>query len=296
MGAHMSDEELIDELQKRFDEAKRALFDLRIVSDKLEKVNQKLQRSEQMKGNFLSNIRNEIINPLSSIMGLSSEIIDGTIEQASIPNVARMIHAEAFDLDFQLRNIFVAAEIEAGEMVFSPSSADVAALLNDVVDSFSNKVADGKKKVSLRLEPSGGLLFKTDAEKLQCIASNLLANAIEYSHKGGLIEISARMDGSKLVLSVGDTGIGIEKEKRDEIFDRFRQIEEGIRKSHRGHGLGLSIVKALVDAMDGSICLECHPGAGSVFTVILPEAKGEIPDIFSEGGNEFIFGGEEEVL
>ncbi len=296
MASHLSDEELIEELRTRFEENKRALFDLRIVSAKLAEVNKKLLESEQMKSNFLSNIRNEIINPLSSILGLSYEMAHDAPPDEPVARFASMIHDEAFGLDFQIRNIFMAAEIEAGEAVVAPSISNIGRILTDAVDSFSPRAASEGKVVSVSLDPAGPATFRTDSEKLYCIVSNLLANAIEYSMSGGRIELSARLRDGRLVLAVRDEGIGIDRDRQKEIFDRFRQIDEGVCKAHRGHGLGLSIVKALVEFMGGTIHLDSTPGKGSAFVVTLPESEGAAADVFSEGGNEFIFDGEEEVL
>lgn len=293
MSSGMSDDELIEELRNRFDKTKRALFDLTVVSAKLEEVNKKLSESERMKSNFLSNIRNEINNPLASILGLASEIVAAS-DSSAVP-FARMIHSEAFDLDFQLRNIFMAAEIEAGETVVAPVMADIEHMIADVVDTISQSSRGLNKRIQVHVDPSG-LIFKTDSEKLQCIINNLLNNSVEYTGEGGHIVIDARLVTDRLVLTVKDDGVGIDKDKQNQIFDRFRQIDEGVRKTHRGHGLGLSITRALVDAMGGSIHLFSQPGKGSTFTVTMPEAAGEVTDIFSEGGNEFIFDGEEEVF
>lgn len=295
MGSHLSDEELIEELRRRFEETKRALFDLRIVSAKLAEVNKKLIESEKMKSNFLSNIRNEIVNPLSAILGLSYEMEHDAPADAPMTKFARMIHEEAFELDLQLRNIFMAAEIEAGEAVVAPVMANIGRLVEDAVDSFTPRAEAGGKKINAILEPAE-IVFKTDTAKLYCIISNLLANAIEYSLAGGSVEVSARIRDGRLVIALRDEGIGIDRDKQAAIFDRFRQIDEGVSKAHHGHGLGLSIVKALVEVMGGTIHLDSKPGKGSAFIVTLPEAAGEVTNVFSEGGNEFIFEGEEEVL
>ena len=110
--SRMSDDELIDEMRQRFDFNRNALSDLRAVTRKLEEMNEKLQESERVKGQFLSNIRNEINNPLSAIMGLAGQLGACRQDPERCAKTAA-IYAEAFDLDFQLQNIFMAAELEA---------------------------------------------------------------------------------------------------------------------------------------------------------------------------------------
>lgn len=290
----LSDSVLLEELKRRLIENKKALHDLRVLTKKLEHLNRKLQESEAMKSNFLSNIRNEINNPLTSIMGLSEQILTGAVEVDMAGSMAHMIYTEAFNLDFQLRNIFMAAELESGEAAVNVSNVEVATFVRNLIDSFRNQ-ADGKKLTVEFLcecpEKSGEeFYFKTDAEKLQLVLSNLLANAIEFSLKGKKVLMSAREKDGRLNVAVRDEGIGISAEKQKQIFDRFRQLETGTRKAHKGHGLGLSITKALIELLDGSMELSSVAGKGCTFTISVPESDaGAVVDIVSEDGNEFIF-------
>jgi signal transduction histidine kinase len=289
-----TDAELIEELKRRFEENEQALYDLRVMTKKLEKLNKKLQESEAMKSNFLSNIRNEINNPLAAIMGLSKQIlsVDGIPEQAA--SVANMIYAESFALDFQLMNIFLAAEIEAGECVLGISKVDIPTLIKHAVYSLAHKIEEKKVKVEMSSEgvvdEEGKFIFNTDPEKLRAIIMNLLANAVEYSFEGQKVNVRATARDGSLNISVEDFGKGIDEEDRNMIFDRFKQLEMGTRKSHKGHGLGLSVTKALVELLDGSISFSSESGKGCVFSVTVPEAEAAPGmEAYSEEGNEFIF-------
>jgi signal transduction histidine kinase len=130
-----------------------------------------------------------------------------------------------------------------------------------------------------------------DSEKFQIIISNLLSNAIEYSLDGGVVEISYSVDGQgTLQISVQDHGVGIAPEDQQRIFDRFVQLETGTTRSHLGHGLGLSVAKALVDLLQGSISLVSSLGGGTRFTVTIPPCSIlDDNDSFSEAGNLFLF-------
>ncbi len=294
----LSDSILLEELKKRFNENKKALHDLRVLTRKLETVNRKLQESEAMKSNFLSNIRNEIVNPLTSIMGLSEQIFTGETDSEKAGSMAHMVYNEAFDLDLQLRNIFAAAELEAGEMSFSLSNVDVVTFIENLVDSFGNQAREKKLRIKFDSQrpagSDGGFFFKTDPEKLQVVLTNLLSNAIKYSLKGNEVKISASVKDGLLRISVEDNGVGIDSKKTGEIFDRFKQLDSGVRKSHKGHGLGLSVTKAVLEQMGGDIVFSSVAGKGCVFTVSIPESKVEMDlEVFSEDGNEFIFESEE---
>ncbi|PLY06951.1 MAG: histidine kinase [Desulfuromonas sp.] len=281
----MTDQQLIEELRERFDMNRRALQDLQTMTRKLESVNNKLQDSEALKSQFLSNIRNEINNPLSSIMGLSRQLMDSSIKDPA--KAASIIHAEAFSLDFQLRNIFIAAELEAGEAEPSVSRTDIAGLVDGTLDLF-RYLAD-EKKLKIDTQVPDELLFVTDAEKLQIVLNNLVANAIEFSLEGGKISVVAQCSDGQLILEVIDSGIGIAPEHQEKVFDRFRQVESGSTKGHRGHGLGLSIIRAACDLLGGNVELESDLGKGCRFSLTLPEIESEMTDVLAKDGNFFLF-------
>lgn len=296
MSHELTDEELLNELQSRFNENKQALHDLKAVTRKLEHVNKRLQESEQVKSDFLSNIRNEINNPLASIMALADQF-SGQPENdlETTANVAKMIFAEASDLNYQLRNIFVAAEIEAGEMRVNGANVDIMQLLSSTVESFRHLTEPKQLLVNLSCDKHDNNVthFPTDAEMLQVVFSNLFVNAIEYSPDGQTITINACREENLLKISIADAGPGVTEEEREIIFDRFKQLAMGTRKTHRGHGLGLSITKAIVDMLTGDIQLEQNTPHGCIFSIILPEIQ--IDDdmgMFSGDGNEFFFDGD----
>jgi signal transduction histidine kinase len=280
----MSDDVLLEELKQRFLDNKKAIHDLTKMNEKIEKLNSKLAESERMKSDFLSNIRNEINNPLTSILGLSREIATSNKDEQTKQLMANSIYEEAFELDFQLRNIFIAAELEAGETQLNISRVDVAALLNNLVATYTHKARKKNLTVTVACGPCAdgqGLPFKTDAEKLHLVLTNLLANAIEYNNAGKQVTIEARVDDG--------TFIGIPKQGRERLFERFHQLDQGSTKKYKGHGLGLSITKALVDTLNGRVSLADAACGGCIFSISIPEAEGSEEGAFSGNGNEFLF-------
>jgi signal transduction histidine kinase len=290
---NLTDEELIQELTTRFAQSRKAFSDLSVLNRKLLEMNCRLEQSESLKSNFLSNIRNEINNPLNSILGLAGQLAAMGQGGEDIAALSSMICSEANSLDFQLRNIFMAAELEAGAVNPHVVRANVAAVVGDVIESFRHNAA--RKSVSIEFElPRGDapLLFATDAEKLQVIVSNLLSNAVEFSPAGDVVCVSLNIDSEEgwLLLAVRDCGVGIAEEDHKRIFDRFSQLERGTTRSHLGHGLGLSITRALTDLLQGTIEVESTPGQGALFTVTLPPGSiGDDENTFADGGNLFMF-------
>lgn len=290
----IDDGTLLDELKRRLENNRIALANLRTMTNKLEAMNEKLRLSEQLKSNFLSNIRNEIINPLASILGLSRQVADGKTDLAGARSLTQMVHAEAFDLDFQLRNIFAAAELEAGDAQLGAAHVDVAALVRGQVEAFRHKAAEKRVTIEFLCDgcADGRLNFLTDPDKLQKIVANLLANAVEFNLEGKRVEVRLWTDRGLLHISFTDEGIGIPDGDRKKVFDRFVQLDSGVSKRHKGHGLGLSITKALTEMLNGTVALTGGAGAGCVFTVSIPEIESDqAVNISSNSGNEFIFEG-----
>jgi len=287
----LTDDELLNELRSRFDENKKALSELNRLNRILTKVNDKLSEAEAMKSHFISNISNEIINPFTSIIGLSQTILES---YSSIPEevikMVSLIHGEAFNLDFQFRNIFAAAKIEAGEISMEVSKADISAIINDIIESYRfearhkllvfNKTFEKQSRKSVD--------FKTDVEKISIIIDNLINNAVKFSNKGGFIDIGYSINNGVLVVTIADHGKGIDTEHYEEIFDRFKKLDLNISSINRGHGLGLSIVKAYTEFMNGSVNVESTSGKGTQFILTIPESDGEVNGFCSNGYEVFI--------
>lgn len=286
---NITDERIIEELKKRFGEKNDALDALKIVNDKLEKLNVSLLESEKVKSQFLSNIRNEINNPLTSIIGLSGQLATSSFEDVEVSRkLTQMIHTEILSLDFQIRNIFAAAELESGETAMYCTNTNVGTIIEDVIGSLQPKIDERNIEVSVHgaaMEP----VF-LDAEKLHLMIYNIVGNAVEFNNPDGKIDITVSCGSDSFTCEVKDTGIGIASEDKEKIFDSFKQLDAGMRKTYGGHGLGLSVVKSLVDFLQGRIQVESKLGEGTVvkFTLQVQEDHGE-----TEGtsllGNEFLF-------
>jgi signal transduction histidine kinase len=293
----LSDELLLDELKKRLNAKNQSLQLQQTMLMELEGLNDRLRDADRMKSGFLSNIRNEINNPLTSIIGLAAQLMTGKgMDEEKIHRISFLISKEAFSLDFQMRNIFSAAEIEAGEVNVRPSMVDVEELVRGQINYFNLKIEQRKIKITVLHKPlSGEKIFKTDPFILHSIIMNLLANAIEFSPEQGNVILQTEINDKQLTLQVQDFGEGISESEYKHIFDRFKQLEGGTTKKHQGHGLGLSIVKEFVDDLRGTLDIQSEKGKTTIITVGLPSLSEDmVPEGFSNG-DEILFG-DEEVL
>lgn len=288
----LTDKELLNELQQRFSDIKNSLDEHALLLKKLKSVNAKLKESEEVKTQFLSNIRNEINNPLSAILALSESITSTVkLDVDTVRTGVQLIHDEAFNLDFQLKNIFLAAEIEAGETQPFLSNVNIHELIGNLIDNYASVLEHDKVKVIVKDKGLGdNTLFRTDPEKLYAILSNLFHNAIEYGGRESQVTMLLNQEDGVLKISIKDTGIGIESTELGSIFDRFKQLESGTMKKYAGHGLGLSIVKSLIDIMEGEIIVESEVGYGSKFSIKLKEGTAQDQSCnYSSDGNELLF-------
>lgn len=289
----ITDKLLLQELEKRFQEKETAIAELEKITNELKEVNAKLTSSEQLKSHFIANINNEIINPFASVLGLSRSILEvKDNDWEKVKYMAKLIFVEAHNLDFQLKNIFAAAEIEAGSVYPQVTRINIINLIEGVVEDFEKDLKS--KKLTFELVNNTGFqhedfTFKSDPEKLKLILANLISNAIKFS-KGAKIIVTVGLEDTDMIISVKDFGIGISQHNKEIIFDRFTRIDTGINSINRGHGLGLSVVKAFLELFGGDISIESKIGEGSLFTVRIPEPD-EVLDVdgFSSEGNEMFF-------
>jgi len=297
----LSDKELIETIKLKLKEASSSRELIAKQRDELQKVNEKLSESESLKSHFISNITNEIVNPFASILGLSKNIVASEdFNTKKIKNMAELIHSEAFELDFQLKNIFTAARIEAGEALPEYIKTDIYLLVKSIVDDYKYKAENKQLKINFSFDLdkklAKGTYFITDPEKLKLIISNLLSNGIKYSNAANRIEVKGWIENSTLKLSVKDFGIGIDKNNLSMIFDRFKRIDTSINSLNPGHGLGLSVTKALLDILNGDIDIMSKRNIGSVFTINIPESLISDTDGIALDGNEFIFDDNEDGI
>jgi signal transduction histidine kinase len=288
---NLSNEQLLLELKKRLTEDQANKKKLEELTHSIKVLNKKLAESEAMKSHFISNIRNELINPFTSVMALAENILGVDKENwKKVIHMVSLIHTEVFNLDFQLKNIFAAAKLETGEIKPEITLVNIDMLIENIIDVFNYEAR--RKHLSIEytsnnVSADSAIYFKSDAEKIHLILCNLLSNAIKFSFADGIIQIGAKKDLSTLSLSVKDYGQGISKANEQIIFDRFKRLDSGINSINRGHGLGLSIIKAIIDMLNGKIKFESSQGKGTTFTILLTESDQETSGISTNADETF---------
>jgi two-component system, OmpR family, phosphate regulon sensor histidine kinase PhoR len=229
-----------------------------------------LRRLENLRRDFVSNVSHELKTPLTSIQAYADTLLEGGLDDASHNRefVQRICEA-AERLHALIQNVLSLARIEAEEQVFELQPVSLRETANACIREHA-AVAEAK---SLRLiveHAAADLHVLADEEGLRTILDNLLDNALNYTPAGGTVTLRYRDAGDAVQIEVADTGIGIPREHRDRIFERFYRVDRARSRELGGTGLGLSIVKHLALAYDGSVSVESRPEHGSTFTVRLP--------------------------
>lgn len=234
----------------------------------IDDLNKKLQDSESLKSNFISNIMNEVYNPFTSIMSMSDNII--TLNDSNLGNaipMAKIIYREAAQLDFHLQNIFEAAKIEAGLETLEVSSVSIEDIQQTVLNKFQFDLKNKNISIISNITKKDTTYINTDPSKLTLILLNLISNSIKYSHENGEITINFELIEGIINMEVSDNGIGISSDKIKMIFDRFKRVDTTINSVTGGTGLGLSVVKALIEILDGNISIVSSKGTKVLISI-----------------------------
>jgi K+-sensing histidine kinase KdpD len=257
-------------------------------------LSNRLRKAEHIKSHFLSNVRNEINNPLTAIIGLSESMRDAeNIDQAKLRHWANAIQKEVFDLNFLITNIFIAAEIEAGTIIPQASDINIDALIADQINFLKRKINDLGVDIILQIEPIGK--FKTDGQLLERILVNFLYETLQCSGEGQQILLQTHIHNNRLTVTLEYAGIRIETSSDNNIFDRLGHYNYSLANPGGNCGLTVSIVKDLTDKLDGTIIIESTTNNFNRINLTIPELTAVVPDYFSFDDRNMFFG-QEEIL
>lgn len=230
-----------------------------------------LKKMDQMKSDFVSMVSHEIRSPMNSVLMQLKVILDGlagetTEKQREILGRASERITALTTLASELLDL---AKIESGLITREREEIRIAALLEDQV-AF-HKAAAAAKSIQLCLVDLPALpALMANRLNLEEVFSNLISNAINYTPENGQIKIDAAVEGDYVCVRVADTGMGIAAEDCDRIFDRFYRVKNKQTRYIVGTGLGLPIVKSIIDAHHGQVRVDSEPGRGTTFSIFLP--------------------------
>ncbi|MBO9360615.1 MAG: response regulator [Thermoflexus sp.] len=234
---------------------------------------ERLRELDRLKTQFIANMSHELRTPLNSIIGFSRVIlkgIDGPLTDAQRQDLTAIYNAGQHLLGL-INDILDLSKIEAGRMELQFSEVDMREIIRGVLSTAVGLTRD--KPIELCQEvPEDLPTVWADAQRARQVLLNLVSNAAKFTDRG-FIAVRAWADDLFITVAVQDTGIGIPKEKQEEIFQEFTQVESGTTRRYGGTGLGLAIARRLVELMGGRIWVESEVGKGSTFFFTLPRAR-----------------------
>lgn len=229
------------------------------------------EEMNKIKSYFFANMSHELRTPFVGIMGYA-EVLTQLLKNSEEKEMAKTIFTSSKRLMETLNKILSVSKIESEKMEIKLNKVNVSNLIKDVHKLFK-KSAEKKDLYLINNFRSKNDVIKTDEHLLREVLSNLISNAITYTKKGGveiITEDISKTDEKYLIIKIKDTGIGIPKEKKELIWNEFRQVSEGHGRSFEGTGLGLTISKRYVELLGGQIYFESEIGKGATFTVEIP--------------------------
>lgn len=240
------------------------------VQERTADLNEALKRLaelNQMKSNFVSNISHELRTPLTHVKGylelmVSESLGEITEEQRHALNISQKSATRLEDL---IEDLIMFSLASKGELSMKLGSVDVRRLISLIVKSANSKADE--RGVKLVVNVSESVPFaQADSEKLAWVLSQLVDNAIKFTQSNGSVIVTAKEEGSNLVtVSVSDTGIGIPQHRMQEIFEPFHQLDGSSTRHYGGTGLGLSLVRQIVEAHGSLLDVKSVEGKGSIF-------------------------------
>jgi signal transduction histidine kinase len=227
-------------------------------------------RLAQAKSNFVSNVSHELKTPLS-LISLFSEILElGRVNsEEKKAEYYRIIRHESGRLNKMIDNILDFSKIEAGRKTYNFAAGDMAEVIEGVISSYRYQISNAGFDLQTNLQPDLPPVFM-DRDALAQAISNLLDNAIKYAGEGKQLSITAETRGTDLSLEIADHGIGIPRAEQAKIFEKFYRVGNGLIHDVKGSGLGLALVKHIIEAHHGTISVESEVGQGSRFRILLP--------------------------
>lgn len=238
---------------------------------RLEEAREKAEEASRLKSAFLATVSHELRTPLNGILGFA-ELLKLELTDPTQQEYASIIHSSGEHLQQLVTEILDLAKIESGEMTFHLAPLALASFIDESVAVHRSSAAE--KGLALHLEFADDLPEQliTDSTRLRQLLNNLLSNAVKFTEHGS-ISLRVAPVGNEISFAVSDTGPGIPPEHHSTVFEKFKQLENFLTREHGGTGLGLALVRQLVERMGGRITLESSVGIGSTFTIYLPQGE-----------------------
>ncbi|HXV13757.1 MAG TPA: ATP-binding protein, partial [Candidatus Krumholzibacteria bacterium] len=230
------------------------------------------ESASRAKSEFLANMSHEVRTPMTGVLGMTGLLLDTELTPEQRDYV-RIVQSSAEALLAIINDILDFSRIEAGRLTIDPIPFDLVAATDEVVALIAERAEEKGIELIVRYAPDVPRRVVGDAGRIRQVLMNLAGNALKFTHEGYVLISIEKLDGddesARVRVSIEDTGIGIEHDKLDAVFEKFTQADGSITRRYGGTGLGLAITKELIELMDGEITVTSTPKSGSTFAFTL---------------------------
>ncbi|HWI58842.1 MAG TPA: hybrid sensor histidine kinase/response regulator, partial [Bacillota bacterium] len=255
-------------------------FELRYELDRnrqqLEESNQKLLELDQIKSRFFANISHELRTPLTLLLAPLETLLhrfNRSLDDET-RNLLQTMHSNGMRLLKLINDLLDLVRLESGRMEVKLEPVDVTEFLQGLASAARQIAEDKRLRLTTYVDPALDRVL-ADRDKLEKILLNLVFNALKFTPAGGRVEVRAERHGEEFVLQVADTGMGIAEKNLPHVFDRFWQADSSSKRKYQGAGIGLALVKELVEIQAGKVTVQSKEGEGTTFAVRLPYQPAE---------------------
>jgi len=241
-------------------------------TQELERLNEELKRLNKMKSDFISAVSHELRTPLTSIKGYASILMTGKLGDVLPAQKERLekIDKHSNNLVHLINNLLDIARIESGKVQMDMKDVPIKEMLDSIVDIIAPQVKE--KNISLKINSRVKFdRVKVDQSQIERVFLNLLSNAVKFTPEKGRVTIDVQEKDDHVQFSIEDTGIGIPSQDTPKVFQEFFRADNALDQKIKGSGLGLSLVKKIVEAHKGKVWFESKLGKGTRFTFTLPK-------------------------
>jgi PAS domain S-box-containing protein len=227
------------------------------------------RKAERLKDGFLSLVSHELRTPLSAIVAHVELLLDEDLLSEHRQRFVEVVHRNSLRLERLVGDLLFVAQLESADLTVTMTDVDIVTIAKDAVEAAAPRA--GGSGVDLRFEPGGHpVRMVGDAGRLGQAVDNLISNAIKYSPDGGAVCVRVLPDAAECIIEVQDEGVGIAFDEQEHLFERFYRAPTAASLHVQGIGLGLLIVKKIVDAHGGHVSVRSEPGSGATFRMMLP--------------------------